>query len=401
MKSIELKDTAVNKIKKGEFELREEDFNNLPKGFIPGEWVLIENKKNNLCYIGYINLFSTSSYKIKILKSVDNTQGTFHQAGIEEIVLKSLLDTALMKRKDLKILEHGFRLVHGGQDNLPGLIADVFMNAIIVQINSAGIDRFRDSIKKYLNNVFPEKEVYFLDNEAYRKHEQLPSFESSKLPPVVKVQENGFDYEITSESFQKIGFYYDHRMNRRKLENTIKDYHTTFATGVDLFSYVGSWGLHMLRAGVKHVTFVDQGDMGAAISRNVETNGFKDRGYFVRSDVFKYLDQALESKTFFDVVVSDPPAFTKSEKNKSNAIVGYEKLHLKCLKVLNPNGLFVAASCTHYVSHEELDKTVQVAAARSGTKLQLLDLGVQSPDHPFQSLSDKGNYIKYILYKRV
>lgn len=401
MKSIELKDSAVVKIKKGEFELREEDFNNLSKGFIPGEWVLIENKKNQLCLIGYINLFSTSPYKVKVLIAVDNSSGTFQQAGIEEIILKSLIEKALAKRKNFKVLANGFRLIHGGQDSLPGLIVDVFMNAIIVQINTAGIDRFREEIKKCLQSLLPDREICFLDNEAYRKHEQLPSFEAIKLPQVIKVNENEFDYEITRESFQKIGFYYDHRMNRRKLENAIRDFEMTFGTGVDLFSYVGSWGLHMLRAGVKHVTFVDQGDMGAAVSRHVEINGFKDRGYFVRSDVFKYLDSALESNTFFDVVVSDPPAFTKSEKNKNNAIVGYEKLHQKCLRVLNPGGLFVAASCTHYLSHEELDKTVQVAAARTNTKLQLLDLGVQSPDHPVQSLTDKGNYIKYILYKRV
>lgn len=401
MKSIELKDSAVIKIKKAEFELKEDDFNNLSKGFIPGEWVLIENKKNNICSIGYINLFSTSPYKVKVLNAVDNSKGVFHQAGIEEIILNSLIEKALEKRKVFKVLQNGFRLIHGGQDNLPGLIIDVFLNAIIVQINTAGIDRYRETIKNSLETLLPGREICFLDNEAYRKHEQLPNFENSKLPQVVKVKENDFDYEITSESFQKIGFYYDHRMNRRKLENTLKEFNQTYATGVDLFSYVGSWGLHMLRAGVKHVTFVDQGDMGASINRHVEINGFKERGYFVRSDVFKYLDQALETETFFDVVVSDPPAFTKSEKNKSNAIVGYEKLHQKCLRVLNPGGLFVAASCTHYVSHEELDKTVQVAAARTNTKLQLLDLGVQSPDHPVQNLSDKGTYIKYILYKRV
>lgn len=401
MKSIELKDSAVIKIKKTEFELKEDDFNNLSKGFIPGEWVLIENKKNNICSVGYINLFSTSPYKVKVLNAVDNSKGFFHQAGIEEIILRSLIEKALHKRKDFKVLENGFRLIHGGQDNLPGLIIDVFLNAIIVQINTAGIDRYREAIKNSLETLIPGREICFLDNEAYRKHEQLPSFENQKLPQVIKVKENDFDYEITRESFQKIGFYYDHRMNRKKLENTLKEFNQSYATGVDLFSYVGSWGLHMLRAGVKHVTFVDQGDMGTAINRHVEINGFKERGYFVRSDVFKYLDQALETETFFDVIVSDPPAFTKSEKNKSNAIVGYEKLHQKCLRVLNPGGLLVAASCTHYVSHEELDKTVQVAAARTNTKLQLLDLGVQSPDHPVQSLSDKGTYIKYILYKRV
>jgi 23S rRNA (cytosine1962-C5)-methyltransferase len=168
--------------------------------------------------------------------------------------------------------------------------------------------------------------------------------------------------------------------------------------GLDLFSYVGSWGLHLLAAGVTFVEFVDQGQMRSAIEDNLELNKFSNRGNFIRSDVFKFLDQALVQNKKYDIIVSDPPAFTKSEKNKMAALQGYEKLHMKAMKLLNNEAVMVVASCTHYVNYEELDKTVQDAAFRNGQSIQLLDLGGQGFDHPMTGLRDKSFYIKYLVY---
>jgi 23S rRNA (cytosine1962-C5)-methyltransferase len=180
--------------------------------------------------------------------------------------------------------------------------------------------------------------------------------------------------------------------------NKVKELNVSKKTGLDLFSYVGSWGLHLLKAGVEQVDFVDQGDMDQSLKKNLELNSFLNRGNFIRKDVFKFLDEANGTNKSWDIIVSDPPAFTKSEKNKHAAIQGYEKLHQKALKLVNDNGLFVAASCTHYVDINELDKTVQDAAFRNGQKLQLLDVGVQGHDHPMTGFKDKGFYIKYLLY---
>lgn len=400
MKVIELKDSGLNKIKKFEFELKEDDLNNLPKGLTPGEWIVAENKKSNKSFVAYVNLHSESPFKVKVVTPFDNLT-LLKNENIELIIVESLLKKAFEKRVVFKELEHGYRMVHGAQDNLPGLIIDVFVNAVTVQINTAGIDKFRDNIKDFCEKLFPEKKVYLLDDDSYRKHEFLPQFPTKDFPENVEVIENGFKYKISKDVFQKIGFYYDHRNNRKKLENKIKEMNKVYNNGLDLFSYVGSWGLHALRAGVKKVEFVDQGNMGEAIANHLSTNGFTNRGEFFRSDVFKFLDLKISEKQYYDLIISDPPAFTKSEKNKNNAVLGYEKLHQKCLKILSPEGLFVAASCTHYLSLEELDKTVQVAANREGVKLQMLDLGIQSPDHPISSFLDKGNYIKYILYRRI
>lgn len=400
MKVIELKDVGLNKIKKFEYELKEDDFSDFPRGLIPGEWIVVENKKNAKSFLAYANLHSESPYKVKVIMGIED-HAPFKAHNIEVIVLESLLQRANEKRKSFKDLEYGYRMVHGAQDNLPGLIIDVFVNVVVIQINTAGIDRFRDFISSFCEKIFTGKKVYLLDDEGYRKHEFLPHFEQKEIPAQIEVRENDFSYKISKDIFQKIGFYYDHRMNRKKLEMSIRSMRETYKHGLDLFSYVGSWGLHALRAGVEKVDFVDQGNMGEAIQQHLVANGFSGRGEFYRSDVFKFLDQKISEEAKYDLVISDPPAFTKSEKNKTNAVVGYEKLHQKCMRVLSTNGLFVAASCTHYLSLEELDKTVQVAANRENVKLQMLDLGLQSPDHPVSSFLDKGNYIKYILYRRI
>ncbi|MBC7429012.1 MAG: hypothetical protein H7336_10395, partial [Bacteriovorax sp.] len=114
--------------------------------------------------------------------------------------------------------------------------------------------------------------------------------------------------------------------------------------------------------------------------------------------VFKFLDTTAASGKKYDVIVSDPPAFTKSEKNKAQAIQGYEKLHLKTMKILSDEAVMVVASCTHHVNYDELDKTVQDAALKNSRKAHLLDLGVQGFDHPFSGFKDKSFYIKYLVY---
>lgn len=400
MKVIELKDAGLSKIKKFEFELREEDLVDLPRGVTPGEWIIVENKKNQKSFLAYVNLHSECTHKVKILFAIED-HSAFKAQGVEVVVLERLLTKANDKRKSFKELEHGYRMVHGAQDNLPGLIIDVFLNTVLIQINTAGIDRFREFIQSFCKNLFEGKKVVLLDDEGYRKNEYLPVFSSSEMPEYIDVRENDFRYQISNTVFQKIGFYYDHRFNRKKMEDSIKSMSRKYTNGLDLFSYVGSWGMHALRAGVDHVDFVDQGNMGEAITKNLSMNNLDQRGLFFRSDVFKFLDQKINENTKYDIVISDPPAFTKSEKNKPNAISGYEKLHQKCLKVLNADGLFVVASCTHYVSLDELDKTVQTAVVREGVKLQMLDIGIQTPDHPISSFLDKGNYIKYILYRRI
>jgi len=387
------------KVLRGEMELSANDVEEIPKGMTPGEWFCLSDGTAKKRYVAYVNPYTENYFKIKILKStLPQFNSQQDEKAVAEETIVELLEVALKRRTLFAGYENGARLVYGISDSLPGLIVDKYKKYILIQINTAGLDRFRDLIQSVLQKSFPEQTVLFFDNEEYRKAEVLPVHERAVLETDLEVFENGLSYLIPKTIMQKIGYYYDHRENRNRLKNILMRLNVNKDKGLDLFSYVGSWGLHLLASGVQSVEFVDQGNMQAAVEDNVARNGFSGRGQFIRADVFKFLDQAATEGKAYDVIVSDPPAFTKSEKNKINAIQGYEKLHLKAMRLLKSEGVFVAASCTHYVSFEELDKTVQDAAFKNGQKLQMLDLGGQGFDHPMTGLKDKGFYIKYIVY---
>ena len=399
MKTIQILAKSSLKCVRGESELSANDVEEIPKGLTPGEWCVLVDKGAQKKYVAYVNPYADVFFKIKILKSCDwSFDLTQNEADVALSTLSELIKQAAEKRKLYAGYDLGARLIYGASDCIPGLIVDMYQKYIFVQINTAGLDRFREQIKTYLSQLYREHEVIFFDNEEYRKSEVLPTHEKDKKDFDLEVCENNLSYTIPRDVVQKIGFYYDHRENRARLKNLLLKINIKKETGLDLFSYVGSWGLHLLSAAVNFVDFVDQANMQSAVMENLSRNNFNGRGEFIRSDVFKFLDAAYSEKKRYNVIVCDPPAFTKSEKNKAHAILGYEKLHLKAMRLLSNESIFVAASCTHYVDFSELDRTVQDAALKNDQKIQLIDMGLQGFDHPVKGFKDKGFYIKYLAY---
>ncbi|MCP4911948.1 MAG: class I SAM-dependent rRNA methyltransferase [Oligoflexia bacterium] len=384
MRSINLN----NKAKLFQNSYYEKEILDKVNSFRPGEWVIIQKEKSKA--IGFINPLVQHGPCLRVIewKSEVNVEN-------EKELLFEKLNQAIQKRQRIRSLQEGSRLCYGDSDQLPGLIIDEYVNLVIVQINTAGIDTYREDIKSYISDKLG-KEVALLDNEKYRSSESLPMYETQELPSSIQIKENGLSFEIDSQVLQKIGYYYDHRMNRDKLYRSLSDNIGKIERGVDLFSYIGSWGLNALKAGVDNLTFVDQGNFEKEIAKNLELNNFEGRGEFVRADVFDWLKS--EAPESFDLVISDPPAFKKSSKNKNNALIGYEKLHRFCLDIVKPQGFLVSASCTQDISLEELDKSVHMAnKKRRG--LSLVDCGFQGPDHPMSGFKDKSFYIKYLLYR--
>lgn len=398
LKSLILESKNSSALIKGKLEFYPNDFSDFPKSLFPGEWVQVTDPINNSNYLAYVNPYSVKTPPVRIVEGLQTklTPEINEEELAKKIILKNLA-SAKKKRDIFNNYKNGMRLVHGSPDNLPGLTVDIYKECILVQINTAGMDRFRVEIKDFLLKTYPDLKVFFLDMEKVREREGLPKFEEEK-PQDLVIEENGICYKIKAEILQKIGFYYDHRENRKKLERKIGELDINLKQGLDLFSYVGSWGLHMLRANVSSVTFVDQGNFEEEIAGNLKLNGFSGRGDFLRKDVFKFLDDSIENGSKFDIVVSDPPAFSKETKNIQNALLGYEKLHRKVMKVLSPTSLFVAASCTHGISFEDFAETVNLAAIKENRKIQILDIGIQGSDHPFSSFESREFYLKYILY---
>ncbi len=296
----------------------------------------------------------------------------------------------------LKGYAEGSRLFYGNSDGVPGLIIDKFVNASIIQINSAGVDRFRDLIRQHVEELTQEK-AYFLDNEKYREKEFLPRFEKEQHP-ALDVLENGLKYHLRSEIVQKVGFYYDHRENRLQMRSLIERFKLVPKQGLDLFCYAGAWGMNALASGVETVDFVDQGDFEVEMNESLKLNAFSGKGKFYRSDVFRFMDDALAKNQKYDLVMCDPPAFAKSSLQKVQALEGYTKLHRKVMRLAAPGALAVFSSCTHYVTHEEFQKNIVDAALKMGRKIQLVHVGMQGLDHPVNSLMDRANYIKSYFY---
>ncbi|AYF43155.1 S-adenosylmethionine-dependent methyltransferase [Halobacteriovorax sp. BALOs_7] len=386
MRTINIKKKINLRFEEKVILLSGNDIEDSLKSYRPGEWCFFEFNKAK--YIGFVNPNSSRKKNICVYKySQDDPLS----------LIKNLIKNAVSYRKEIGYALDS-RLIYGEADGLPGVIVDSYENCAIVQINSAGMDQFRNDIKTYLNELI-DKDVLLLDNETYRKIEELPTFKKDDLPEVISVTENGFKYKIDRELMQKVGYYYDHRENRRKFEELTIRTGQSFKKGLDLFTYVGSWGLHLLRANVSKVDFVDQANMQGVVDEHLSLNNFSGKGTFIRSDVFKFLDGAINSGNEYDIIVCDPPAFSKNYKDKKAALKGYEKLYNKIFQIIENGGLLAAASCTQNISMSELDQCVLKAANKIGVSVKLIDTGIQGLDHPISNLDSRSNYIKYLAYK--
>jgi len=379
--------------------LGEKEIGKLSTAFQPGEWVFADDGKSKKILVGYINPFGKKNELFRSVGEADKTLSENEEHTFVEKIIRDRITEAIDRRAEFYYLQEGCRLIFGGSDKLPGLVVDKVEKYLLIQINTMGIFRFKETIEETLTKAFPEHSICFLQNKNILLGEDIPEHGSGLEEDWFEAIESGIRYSISREGLQKTGFYFDHRDNRLSLKNLIASQSGEYKSSIDLFCYLGAWGMTLLKAGLKECVFVDQANLVDEFNKNLEVNGLSSCGTFVRSDVFKFLDVCIKEKKKFDIVVSDPPAFIKNSKDKRKAIIGYEKLHLKALACTNQNGIFVAASCTQPVSIEEFDLTVQKAAERQGLNLQMLDLGFQSKDHPTSSLSSKSNYIKYIAYK--
>lgn len=391
MREIRLGKSGEQKLKSHQLELKAQDSSDPLRSFQPGEWVRVQNPPSPSMAMAFVNpLLQDQPGAIQVIEDS-------HGEIVPENIITKKIELAHKARSMDESYLSGCRAFYGQADGLPGLIADVYTNAVLIQINTAGLDRFRDHIKAIFEKVW-ERKAFLLDHERYREKEGLPKFSQEELP-AIEVRENGLCYKLGADVIQKIGFYYDHRENRLYLKHLLNRLSSVPENGLDLFCYAGAWGMNALSGGVKHIDFVDQGNFAEEIKEALALNGFEDKGQFHRADVFKFLDEASAAGKTYDLILCDPPAFAKSAHQKRSALEGYSKLHRKALKVLRPNGLVVFSSCTHYVDFEEFQKNILEASYKENRSLRLIHCGQQGWDHPTGATFDKSNYIKSFFYR--
>jgi len=368
------------------------DLDPFHSGFTPGEHFIVIDKARKSEFLGIIDPFNSSKNNIYLLRPRSIKYLSLFK--IEEY-LENEISRAIQFRKTLSEISFPFcRLFFGIVEGVPGLIVDGYENCILIQCHHAFSLKYQKNIVEIYQKYFPDQKIILFDDLKNNKSLGIDS---------IYGHENGLRFSVSLEAAQKNGFYYDHQVNRSMLEKYLKDAmrKQRYESALDLFSYLGSWGMHTLRAGIKKCDFVDQADLKELIDKRLKLNQFEDCiTHFFRQDVFKFLDLAVLEKKIYDVIVCDPPAFSKNPKNVEQAKLGYEKLFERIIQIISPGGMVAVASCTHGVSHTDLDFLFHRQVAKYSKRAQLVQMGVQSPDHPFTSGLNSGEfYIKYLLYR--
>jgi 23S rRNA (cytosine1962-C5)-methyltransferase len=285
-----------------------------------------------------------------------------------------------------------YRLVYGESDGLPGLVIDRYGTRCVAQIGTAGMERLKPQIQEALNEVLQCDALLFKNDSAAREMEGLPSYiEAAKgsFDKPALVIEDGLEFQAPLLEGQKTGWFFDQAANRRALLK----YLPQGARVLDVFSYVGAWGVRAAHHGAREVTCVDSSAAALELAAaNAQRNGVK--LVTRKGDAFDVLEELARQGARFDVVIVDPPAFAKRKKDLPKALAAYKRLNQLAIQVIADEGILVSCSCSYHVSAEELQGAIAKAARGADKHLQILEMGSQAPDHPVHPAIPETRYLK-------
>lgn len=286
-----------------------------------------------------------------------------------------------------------YRLVYGDSDLLPGLVVDRFGDVIVTQLASATMERHKDDVLAALLQVLKPAAVLWKNDSSAREAEGLPRYVESAygdVPEWAALEENGVKFEAPIVEGQKTGWFYDHRMNRARLAPYVQGKRV-----LDLFSYIGGWGVQAAVFGASEVMCVDASGFALdGVERNAALNGVAEKMVCVEGDVFEALKELKAADERFDVIVADPPAFIKRKKDVKNGEAAYRRLNEQAMRLLNKDGILVSASCSMHLVEENLQEILLSSARHLDRHIQLIERGAQGPDHPVHLAIPETRYIK-------
>ena len=299
---------------------------------------------------------------------------------------------AAMTLRDRLYPKPYYRLVYGESDGLPGLVVDRYGESCVAQIGTAGMEQLKPQIQEALGQVLRCEALLFKNDSAAREMEGLPSYvevvKGSFDTPALVI-EDGLEFEAPLAEGQKTGWFFDQAANRRALSK----YLPAGGRVLDVFSYVGAWGVRAAHHGAQEVTCVDS---SAAALDLAAANALRNRVKLVtrKGDAFDVLEEFAKEGARFDVVIVDPPAFAKRKKDLPKALAAYKRLNQLAIQVLAAEGILVSCSCSFHVSAEELQDAIAKAARGAGKHVQILEMGGQAPDHPVHPAIPETRYLK-------
>jgi len=288
------------------------------------------------------------------------------------------------------------RLVFGEADAIPQLIIDKFNDYFVIQTVALGIDLWKPAIVKAINQLFKPKGIFERNDVPVRELEgmqQQKGFLSGDFDTKIIINENGLKFYVDIENGQKTGYFLDQQDNRRAISNIVKD-----AEVLGAFTYTGTFEIHAAHYGAKSVLGLDISDNAVKqATENAALNNLQDIVQFKTANAFDVLKQWSKEGKKYDVVMLDPPAFTKSRETIQKAITGYKEINLRGMKLVRPGGFLVTSSCTNLVSPEMFLQIIDMAAKDARRKIRQVVFQTQSADHPVVPGIETTQYLKFLV----
>ena len=392
---------AVVRIKKGEGRslkaggmwIYDNEIDKIDGAFENGDMVLVEDFDGYCLGHGFINTKSKTTVRMMSRK---------RNAVVDEDFIEMRVRNAWEYRKST-VDTGSCRLIFGEADFLPGIVIDKFSDVLVVESLALGIDRWKPVILEKLKKVLAEdgiriRGVYERSDAKVRLQEGMERYKGFIGEPFdtkVEIVENGVKYIVDVQDGQKTGFFLDQKYNRLAVQRLCKGKKV-----LDCFTHTGSFALNAGVAGAESVLGVDASELGIAQAReNAELNGLSDKVRFVCADVFDLLPQLEEDGEKYDVVILDPPAFTKSRASVKNAVKGYREINLRGMKLVKDGGYLGTCSCSHFMDPELFAKTIREAAAGSHKRLRQVEYRTQAADHPILWAADESYYLKFYIFQ--
>ena len=381
-----LKKKISDRVAKGHPWVYDNEINKFDDEAKAGDMVDVLNANGNFIGRWYFN--PSSQITVRILTRDENEQIN------EEFFYRKLL-ACWNYRQKLGYIEN-CRLVFGEADGLPSLIVDKFNDYFVLQTMSLGMDLWKPAIVKAINRIFSPKGIYERNDVPVRELEglqQIKGFLSEPFPTELIIQENGLKFIVDVENGQKTGYFLDQQDNRREIQNIVKG-----ADVLEAFCYTGTFSLHAAHYGAKKVLGLDISDFAIqTCKRNAELNGLQDICEFRSVNAFDALKQWTKEEKRWEVVMIDPPAFTKTRANIQKAITGYKEINLRAMKLVKKGGFLVTASCTNLVNPELFLEIIKLAAKDAKRSIRQVCFRTQAADHPIVWNMDNTNYLKFLI----
>lgn len=390
---VTLKKGEGRTVKAGGLWIFDNEIDSIMGGFTNGDLVEVRDFDGYPMGIGFINQNS----KIRVRLLTRNVK-----AEINEAFFEKRLQNAWDYRK--KVVDtSSCRLVFGDADFLPGLVIDKFSDVLVVQFLALGIDRYKEMIVQLVKEILLKdgiriRGVYERSDAKEREKEgmqRIKGFLGEPFDTNVEIIENGVKYIVDVKDGQKTGFFLDQKYNRLAIQKLCKGERV-----LDCFTHTGSFALNAGIAGAKSVLGVDASELAIKqAEKNARLNGLENTVHFQCEDVFELLPELEKPGEKFDVVILDPPAFTKSRNSVKNAIKGYREINLRGMKLVKNGGYLATCSCSHFMSYELFTKTIHQAAGNVHKRLRQVEFRTQAPDHPILWAAEESYYLKFYIFQ--